>query len=115
MKASLLEALSSSGREPPSVTELERQFGNLAVPLLRILEKEGFVVQVELDRYFGRRAVDELVLALRQGMADGRTYSPADLREMLVISRKFLIPFLEYCDREGVTERRHAGRVLHYR
>jgi selenocysteine-specific elongation factor len=82
---------------------------------LRILEKEGFVVQVEPDRYFGRAAVDELVLALRQGMADGHTYSPADLREMLAISRKYLIPFLEYCDREGVTERRQTGRVLHNR
>ena len=28
---------------------------------------------------------------------------------------KYLIPFLEYCDREGVTERRQTGRVLHYR
>jgi selenocysteine-specific elongation factor len=115
LKAAMFDALSSSGREPPSVAELERQFGNFVVPLLRILEKEGFVVQVEPDRYFGRAAVDELVLALRQGMADGHTYSPADLREMLAISRKYLIPFLEYCDREGVTERRQTGRVLHNR
>jgi hypothetical protein len=38
--------------------------------------------------------------------------SPAHLREALGISRKFLVPFLEYCDRRRITERRGEGRVL---
>jgi selenocysteine-specific elongation factor len=54
-----------------------------------------------------------LVGRLRQAMTPGREYSPSDLRDIIGLSRKFLIPFLEYCDRHGVTERRSAGRVLH--
>jgi len=46
-------------------------------------------------------------------MLPGREYSPAELRDVIGLSRKFLIPFLEYCDRHGVTERRPTGRVLH--
>ncbi|MBA2686462.1 MAG: SelB C-terminal domain-containing protein, partial [Gemmatimonadaceae bacterium] len=45
-------------------------------------------------------------------MQGGQIHSPAELREILGFSRKFLIPFLEYCDRHGVTERRFEGRVL---
>jgi selenocysteine-specific elongation factor len=108
----LLEALKSAGREPPSVGELESHAGAATVPLLRLLEREGAVVQVEGDRFYAASAVEELVAALRIGMTPGREYAPADLRDILGFSRKFLIPFLEFCDRSGVTERRQGGRVL---
>ncbi|MDQ6689839.1 MAG: SelB C-terminal domain-containing protein, partial [Gemmatimonadota bacterium] len=45
-------------------------------------------------------------------MAPGRVYVPAQLRDVLGFSRKYLIPFLEFCDRIGVTERRGEGRIL---
>jgi selenocysteine-specific elongation factor len=44
-------------------------------------------------------------------MTKGREYSPAELREVLGFSRKFLIPFLEYCDRQGLTARTAGGRA----
>jgi selenocysteine-specific elongation factor len=110
--AELVASLELAGREPPAVTELEPRFGELTVPLLRHLERNGTVVQVELDRYYARSSVDQLVTALRNGMQPGQEYGPAELRELLGVSRKFLIPFLEYCDRTGITERRSAGRVV---
>ncbi len=80
---------------------------------MRILDREGVVVPVESDRYYESQALTALVGRLRQAMTPGREYSPSDLRDIIGLSRKFLIPFLEYCDRHGVTERRSAGRVLH--
>jgi selenocysteine-specific elongation factor len=100
-------------REPPSAPELSAKYGDSVPHLLRILERDGRLVQIEPERYYDRGAVTLLVLALRTGMEKGREYSPAELRELLGVSRKYLIPFLEYCDRHGVTERRSAGRVLH--
>jgi selenocysteine-specific elongation factor len=67
---------------------------------------------VEADRYYDAAALDDVVGALRAGMERGREYGPAELRELLGVSRKYLIPLLEYCDRRGVTERRERGRVL---
>jgi hypothetical protein len=46
------------------------------------------------------------------GMMDGKEYTPAELRDLLGLTRKFLIPFLEYCDREGYTIRGGLGRRL---
>jgi selenocysteine-specific elongation factor len=67
---------------------------------------------VEVDRYYAAEAVEALIRVLRSGMTPGRVYGPAELRELLGVSRKYLIPLLEYCDRVRVTERRADGRAL---
>jgi selenocysteine-specific elongation factor len=67
---------------------------------------------VEADRYYDRSAADALVAKLRGELVRGQVYVPAQLRDVLGFSRKYLIPFLEFCDRIGVTERRGEGRVL---
>ena len=43
-------------------------------------------------------------------MASDVGYGPSELRELLGFSRKFLIPFLEYCDRVGITRRDLEGK-----
>jgi selenocysteine-specific elongation factor len=111
-RSALLEALTAAGREPPSVTELTARFGVDTPALLRDLERAELVVQVEVDRYYAADAVAGMVADLRAGMADGGEYGPAELREILGSSRKYLIPFLEYCDRTGITTRRATGRTL---
>lgn len=98
--------------EPPSVSELSARLGSSAPVMLRRLEREGKVERVSEDRYYSRDAVTRMVEGLRSTLAPGRVYSPAELREVLGVSRKYLIPFLEFCDRKGVTERRDGGRVI---
>lgn len=108
----LAHDICSGGREPPGVSELVSRFGSSVPSLLHFLERQGRIVQVEADRYYDRSAVDELIAKLRGGLAPGRVYAPAQLRDLLGFSRKYLIPFLEFCDRIGVTERREEGRTL---
>jgi selenocysteine-specific elongation factor len=98
--------------EPPSVSELEAKFGGSTSALLRRLEREGDVERVADDRYYGRDAVAGMVETLRESLEPGRVYSPSELKEVLRVSRKYLIPFLEFCDRKGVTERRDQGRAV---
>jgi selenocysteine-specific elongation factor len=76
------------------------------------MEREGIVIAVESERYYATQSVQHLVARLREGMEPGREYGPAELREILGLSRKYLIPFLEFCDRKRYTERRTTGRVL---
>ena len=108
--AALGASLERAGREPPSLAELAAVHGPAVGPLLRLLEREGRVVQVEEDRYYDAAALEGVVAALRDGMEPGREYSPAELRDLLGVSRKYLIPILEFCDRRGVTIRYDAGR-----
>jgi selenocysteine-specific elongation factor len=107
----LLASLTKAGSEPPSVVEASAQLGVDAEPLFRYLERRGDVVQVEQNRYYTHGALKELLARLRTAMQPGKEYSPADLRDVLGFSRKYLIPFLEYCDRAGYTARGPAGRL----
>jgi selenocysteine-specific elongation factor len=117
----LEQAVGASGREPPTVTELARAQANGArggggsadvASLLRLLERRGRVVRVESDRYYGTQTMAELTSALRTAMKPGQGYTPSELRDILSVSRKYLIPLLEFFDRRGVTERRGDSRVF---
>jgi selenocysteine-specific elongation factor len=108
----LAHDICAGDREPPSVNELVSRYGSSVPGLLRYLEREGRIVQVETDRYYDRAAVEGMIARLKGKLAPGKVYVPAQLREVLGSSRKYLIPFLEFCDRSGVTERRGEGRML---
>ena len=99
-------------QEPPSVGELVSRYGSSVPTLLRFLERQGRIVKVEADRYYDRNALDHMIAQLKGKLVPGQLYAPAQLRDVLGFSRKYLIPFLEFCDRIGVTERRGDGRVL---
>ena len=102
----------ASGREPPAVGELMARHGSSVPALLRFLERDGRIVQVETDRYYDAQVLAEMVGKMRQELVPGTVYVPAQLRDVLGLSRKYLIPFLEFCDRKGITERQGEGRVL---
>jgi selenocysteine-specific elongation factor len=107
----VLSRLDAAGSAPPSVAELAMEIGGEVAAELRFLERGGKIVQVEPDRYF---TADQLKLVLdkiRGVMAGEGEKTPAELRESLDLSRKFLIPILEYCDRLGLTTRSANGRV----
>lgn len=108
----LAHDICAAQREPPSVGELVARYGNSVPALLRFLERQGRIVQVEEDRYYDRSAVEQMIDRLQNKLVPGQVYVPAQLRDVLGFSRKYLIPFLEFCDRSGVTERRGEGRVL---
>ena len=108
----LVHAICSAGSEPPTSSELSRKYGGEVPGLLRYLEREGRLVQVAPDRYYARAEVDALIEKLRSNLEAGLEYGPSQLRDVLGFSRKYLIPFLEYCDRAGVTERKGDARIL---
>jgi selenocysteine-specific elongation factor len=108
----LAHDICAADREPPSVSELVSRYGSSVPALLRHLERQGRIVQVEADRYYDRGALDGMIVRLKRALVPGNSYVPAQLRDILGSSRKYLIPFLEFCDRNGLTERRGDSRVL---
>ena len=108
----VLAALDEAGLEPPTVEELERrlQYSGL-LPVLRRLAAEGSVGAVQSDRFFSTKAL-ELFLSTIRELAQTEPVTPARLRHRLGLSRKYLIPLLEWTDRSGVTKRVGDTRVL---
>jgi selenocysteine-specific elongation factor len=113
----IVRILEEAELSPPSVVELERQTGRRDVgAVLRLAAASGRVEAVERDRYYARPALDRFVAALTElGQADGAGIVPGALRDRLGISRKYLIPLLEWADGKGVTVREGEGRRLRSR
>ena len=100
------------GLAPPSVSELAVTLGRPdAAAVLRLAAGSGRIEAVERDRYFSRTALESFVSTVREVGAGGEI-SVGALRDRLGISRKFLIPLLEWADTAGVTVRNGDTRRL---
>lgn len=111
LASALLAALDRAGIEPPTTEELSQELATPVAAIARYLERRGEIVQVEQNRYYTLRHLTLLIDRLRELLANGQEVNPSALREGLGLSRKYLIPLLEYCDRVGHTVRGPAGRV----
>lgn len=111
LAARILEHLDRAGAEPPSTTELESEIGRPLSPVLHFLERRGDIVQVEQIRYYRSNHLASVLDRIRAVMEHENDVTPATLRDRVGLSRKFLIPILEYCDRAGLTVRGPNGRV----
>jgi selenocysteine-specific elongation factor len=97
---------------PPSVSELEHTTGRSdLIAVLRLAAARGQVEAVERDRYYARQALDQFTAVLNDIGQQGQII-PAAIRDRLGISRKYLIPLLEWADGRGITVRVGDGRIL---
>jgi len=108
----VMSILHEAHLSPPSVPELERSLGKRdLLALLRLAADRGRIEAVERDRYYTREALDQFTGVLEQLGQEG-SIVPAQVRDRLGISRKFLIPLLEWADGRGITMRVGDGRIL---
>ena len=79
------------------------------------LLQEKKLVKIHLD-YLENECFQELVLQIKSHLLKNNELSVADFKKLTGFSRKKAIPFLEYLDRQGFTQRkgnlRLAGRKL---
>jgi selenocysteine-specific elongation factor len=109
----LVRRLTEARWQLPTVAELQQEFADLAVPpLLAHLAREGGVEQVDHERYAAKPALDEFRRALETALRDLGQATPAQLRDRTGLTRKYLIPLLEWADRRGITRRQGDARVL---
>ncbi|MEZ0335991.1 MAG: selenocysteine-specific translation elongation factor [Gemmatimonadales bacterium] len=108
----IVQILEQAALTPPSVPELERETGRRDVAaMLRLAAATGRVEAVERDRYYTRGALDRFVAAVHEVGQDSDIV-PGALRDRLGISRKYLIPLLEWADGKGITVRVGETRRL---
>jgi selenocysteine-specific elongation factor len=110
----LVALLAAEGWQAPPVAELERRTGRREVlAALQLAAKAGRVVQVQRDWFVEQGAIERFVAVLREVAASaGGEVGVAALRERTGLTRKFLIPLLEWADSARITRRVGEGRVL---
>ena len=109
----LAQRLAEARWQLPTVSELQKEFADPAVPaLLAHLAREGSVERVDQERYALKQALEEFRRAVEDTLRELGAATPAQFRDRLGLTRKYLIPLLEWADRRGITARKGDTRVL---
>ncbi len=109
----LAQRLAEARWQLPTVSELQREFSDPSVPaLLAHLAREGSLERVDQERYALKQALEEFRRAVEETLRELGAATPAQFRDRLGLTRKYLIPLLEWADRRGITSRQGDTRVL---
>ncbi len=114
LRDSFLGHLDAGGLAPPLLDELDEAMRSdpAFLPILRALEAEGRIVRVEDGFMVAAEAVQAGVQSVRIALGGAGDLGPGDFREVLGVTRKHLMPFLGWMDREGVTVREGDRRSV---
>jgi selenocysteine-specific elongation factor len=109
--ASVVKHVEAAGLEGATVAQLA---GAVRVRdlrgALRVAQDRGLVEAVEQDRYLGAPALAQAAKAIREAGTGNVEIQPAAVRDRIGLSRKYVIPLLEWADRKGITWRDREGR-----
>lgn len=110
----VLAVLAAGGGRPPAIEDIEAEAG-LTNPqverALRLMEGRKMVFKTE-THWFAGTWIDEAKAKLRAHAEATGGFTPAEARELLDTTRKWVIPLLEALDKSGFSRRAGDRRVL---
>lgn len=112
---SILKTLHKYNLTPPGLKELSTETGKKEKDLKDILNRlsfEGKVVKIKGDMYFHHDAVEDLKQKAISYLTTKKEMTPSDFKSVVDVSRKYMIPLLEYLDEIKLTIRVGDKRVL---
>ncbi len=115
LKARIEAAYRENGLTPPYFRDLSQQLGvseKQGKEVLNLLVDEGVVVKAKEDLFFDAAAIADLKGRVVGFLGDHAEMTAPDFKQMTGLSRKYLIPLLEYFDAANVTIRVGDARKL---
>ena len=105
-----------AGINSPSLNELSTLLPELTPQLIEstfyALMNLGQIIKTYDNLYIHKEKFDELKRKLIEFLRENKTISVGEFRELAGTTRKYAVPFLEYCDTENVTVRDGNVRKL---
>lgn len=112
--AKLTTKIKESKYGPPETNFIAQEFGvdhKKLNTLADLLARQHKLVRVAPNMYFDAELVEKAKADLKANFS-GKQVSPADVRQLLDTSRKYIIPLLNYFDMTGVTRRVGDSRIV---
>lgn len=110
---SMMQLLHAQGREVTDWLVLADQVKvtrQQAEQIRRFLVEQGELIPMT-DKWVWPRKTWEQTIQLLQSRLQGKTFSIAEVRDILGLSRKYIIPLMERCDQLGLTKRQGDMRI----
>ena len=111
----MIEKLHGYGLMPPHVKELAIELHkteNYVRDSMERLVYEGKVIKVKGDMYFHRNVIEDFKEKVLTYLRANKEMTPSDFKSTLNLSRKYMIPLLEYLDEIKLTIRTGDKRIL---
>lgn len=104
-----------AGLTPPSLSDVMNKFKEQktkAQSIIKLMLKEGSLIQINEDLCFSRESLEKLRGDYKaQLIKDGKA-TPASFKDLTGLSRKYIIPLMEYFDTNKLTVRVGDHRIL---
>ncbi len=110
--------LDSGGQEPPTIKEIVEAVSATEKEVrdhLALLSRDAIVARVSADIYYHSSHLEQIRSKLAGYLQEKGEIMPSDFRDLTGLSRKFMIPLLEYFDNEKLTIRVGDKRILRKR
>ena len=118
LREAMLGAFRKGGLTPPNLSDVIAAAGSTekaAAALLRVLVRDKEIYRVSDSLYYSKEAVEEIRGKVTEWFKTHDDLSVAGMKELLGLSRKFIIPLLEFLDQEKITVRIGDKRQLRSR
>ncbi len=111
----ITKLLSAKPFSPPDLNNLSASLGvdaKKTFSYLQILKEQNKVVQIKGDMFFDQKAFAQAKQTLTNFIKKNGDITPAEFRDELKTTRKYIVPLLEYFDSIKVTLRKGDKRIL---
>jgi len=115
----LISIMEKAAFQSPSIESLEEKFASkqerrFLYEVLEYMKDKGEIVEISNGIFFLNFLLDEAKRRLSEFYRSHGSFTPAQCRDILSSTRKYIIPLLEYLDKTGFTTRKDDARVLNY-
>ncbi|HDQ05014.1 MAG TPA: selenocysteine-specific translation elongation factor [Deltaproteobacteria bacterium] len=115
IRQSINKIYNEAGLAPPALTEVINNFPakkTEAQNIIKLMVKEGALVKINEQLVFDRSALENLRENYRARLQKDGKATPASFKDMTGLSRKYIIPLMEYFDITKLTVRVADHRIL---
>ena len=102
----------NAGANPPLISEIEQKHGTDSKEILSLLIDKGTLIKVTPEFLFHTDAIKQAEDSLTKHLQANSQITVAEFRDLIISSRKYVVPLLEYFDAKKVTRRMGDIRVL---
>jgi len=115
IRQKILKIHQTGGLQPPYFRDVIKELDadpKHVQDVLRLLVEEGQIIKTKDDLYFDAKAVEKLKTKLVEFLKTNGDITTPQFKEMTGVSRKYVIPLIEYFDAKNVTLRVGDSRKL---
>ncbi|HPO21739.1 MAG TPA: selenocysteine-specific translation elongation factor [Smithellaceae bacterium] len=115
LRQSLASVYLQAGLAPPSLSDVMTRFKDQKVKaqnIVRLMIKDGELIKINEELCFARTALDKLREDYKAQLVRDGQATPATFKDLTGLSRKYIIPLMEYFDASKLTVRVEDHRIL---